>query len=388
MRLSSIIFILILSFTFSTNVAAVDQNAPFYVSISGKRGLLPYMKKRTELKMARSVEFCRGFYMPTPMTTWSCKKSAPKVSSCKIRYKCQLINRNFSRLTETRKITRELNKVSSRSGKFKIQISKNSISSYRKMRLARYKKQGLPDRLKRGSVKNKMKKRLAEARDEIDKFDEFGMKAYKRTSKKKIKTSAEARNFDFAELERQEEKKEKDDEAAYQLDLVTSTDGGERLYKVRKKDGDKYEDSSDPLRLAAFSGAITKVADINDNSVATTEVAWAPRYRFAENWTIRGHLGGHYLKANINEEDETFLVWDVGGVLEYDIWKGLYAELGTGIQKWSSSLGGSFSTMTMGAGWRFNFYQVKIVDRIFASLTSVGNEDKNSEFKMGIGISF
>jgi len=179
--------------------------------------------------------------------------------------------------------------------------------------------------------------------------------------------------------------------APFRLERVKSNRGNEEIIRIKRAD-DAPVEKERRFQLFSFSGAITRVTDANASSVATADVGWTPSYRFSDKWGFRGRLGGKFISSEIvvGEDPETFLVYDLAGDFEYFpfLGRGFFLNAGLGIQSWTSSTGGSFSTLSLGAGWLFDFNKAKIVDRLFVTYTSVGNEAANKEMRFGIGVSF
>ncbi len=107
-----------------------DSPHTFKISLLGLKSDLRFFKKRTELRMARNVDFCRGLYMPTPSSEWVCeeKKKSDKYS-CTREYKCSVTHKKRNRLTETRQILRELKKISPVNKKIRVLFSDAPLSN-------------------------------------------------------------------------------------------------------------------------------------------------------------------------------------------------------------------------------------------------------------------
>lgn len=379
--------------------AYASSSKPFYVTIDGKRSLIESYKKRAELKMARSTDFCRGFKMPKLIGLWQCQPSTKGKSKCRAKYNCSHINKSFSRLSETRRLTKELNYVGRSRSSFTMVVAKKPFrnpNKYRYMDEIKEKRQEYRT-AERRALKRLIKKRTQKLKEEMTEYDEFAQLEKELAIETRASSPAQRKNSidELSSNSLAEDRRLLDDNieevAPFRMERVKSNTGNEEIIRIKKKDDEIPRDRK--FQILSFSGAMTRVQDNNASSVATADVAWTPRWMFSPKWAFRGRLGGHFISAEIEdgaEEAETFLVYDLAGEFEYYLWEesGFFVSSGLGIQSWTSTTGGAFSTFSLGAGYLFDFNKVKVVDRLFVTYTSVGNEASNTELKVGIGVSF
>lgn len=392
-----IAFALLLS-AFMTTVQA-NTGKPFYVTIEGKRALMQSYQKRAELKMARSTDFCRGFTMPRLISAWQCQPSSKGKSKCRGKYMCDHINKSFSRLSETRRLTKELSSIGRTSSSFTMVVAKKPFRNPNKYRYVEEikRKRNNFRTAERKALKRQIKRRTQKLKEEMTEYDEFAQ-LEKELAIETTPSNPTQRKESVDELSSNslaEDRRQLDDNqeltAPFRMERMKSNTGNEEIIRIKKKEDEIPKDRK--FQILSFAGAMTRVQDNNASSVATADVAWTPHWQFSSKWAFRGRLGGHFISAEIDDtsdEAETFLVYDLGGELEWfpSRESGFFVNAGLGIQSWTSTTGGAFSTFSLGGGYLFDFNKVKVVDRLFVSYTSVGNEASNTELKVGIGVSF
>ena len=342
-----------------------QKGTTFKLEVKSYSHSISYYQTKAEWQLMKGDKTCRGFYLPRAKSKWNCANDGEQ-SLCHREYECVLSNKNFNRKVEINRLAKQLKKMSP-----KTKVASAVVKTERQLKIDR-----ASSKPKLQTVENSIKK-----------------KAPIKVVERKITPSKSQKYLEeFQEFSEKEDLKQMDDikaESRYVLEQNKSLDGRTTVFKIRPKEElevlDEYRQSFLPL---SFTGAIAKVTDKEANTLSTTDIAWTPRYRFKNSWGMRGHAGGHFVKANIETIAETFLVLDFAAYAEYFLGESFYVDGGLGIQKWNSSTGGAFSTMGFGLGYQFDYRKVKIVDRLFVSYTSVGNEDKNTEIKAGIGLSF
>ena len=393
----SISFVLL--FLTLSSFGAGKGNESFTVKITANKNYSNIFQKRAELKLARSTDFCRGFYMPRKVGSWQCKGIDSKNSKCVAKYKCSLINRSFSRVTESRRLRGELGKLPRVSRSFQMVVSKKPLrnpSKYRHVKAVEKRRTKLLAEQK-SYLQERIRKRTKKIKEQVTEYDEFAQLEKELA----IETKAFSPNDRLAKVDElssntlDEDRKQlannQEEVAPFRMERMKSNTGNEEIIRIKKLDPEEELPEDRKFQILSFAGAMTKISDANASSVATADIAWTPRWNFSPKWGLRGRLGGHFISSEIvdGEDPETFLVYDLGAGLEWHPWAGgLFLSGGLGIQSWTSTTGGAFSTVSLGGGYLFDFNKVKIVDRLFLSYTSVGNEVANKELKVGIGVSF
>lgn len=386
-----ILIIALISLRVSGNI-----DVPFKVSIEGPRTYMEIYKKRAELKLVRSADFCRGYTMPHLKGKWTCMPSDNLQNKCVGEFTCKLINIKFSRVSESKRIRKELKSFPKNKSPFTMIVSKNPLKNPSKYRyIDRAKKYGeRPETRTKRLLNEKVKKRTKYLKNKLTEFDEFealekelGIKTKSLTSSPKKEKVDKDITTVFSD---EEEETESLDDAAFIVEKIESNTGKEEIIKIKRRDNNIPVESK--IHYLSFTAAMTRVTDSRESAIATADIAWTPRYKFNQKFTGRGRVGGHYISSEVveGENPETFLVYDLGGELEWFPLKGknFYLNGGLGLQSWSSSVGGVFSTITLGGGFYFKYNKAKVVERLFLSLTNVGNDNSNKEFKVGLGATF
>lgn len=347
-------------------LSQAEKATTFKLEVKGDKNSIEYYQTKAQWQLMKGDKTCRGFYLPRPKSKWKCTDNNNQ-KNCVREFECSLSNKSYNRKNEINRLASELKKFKSHSGTAKAVVKTQSTKLIADNKPAPKKKE-IVEVTKSSVQKTDKKLAVQQQRNEIERFETF----------------SEQEDLKQMQTIKMEPK--------YVVEEKRSLDGRTAIFNIRPKEEDENVDGArSPFLPMAFSGAMTKVSDQNTNSLSTTDIAWTPRYRFKNNWGLKGNVGGHYIKSNVGDvadESETFLVMDFSLVAEYFLTENLYFDFGMGIQKWNSTTGGAFSTMSFGGGYQFDFHKIKLIDRIFANYNSVGNEDKNKELKIGIGISF
>lgn len=390
MALNLLIFI-------SQGPLAATGNESFRVSIEARKNTIQSYQKRAELKLARSTDFCRGFYLPKKIGSWQCKPVGAGKLKCVSKFKCGLVNKIFSRITESRRIRSELKKLPRDNRSFAMSVSKKPLrnpSKYRYVKEIKRKRQAAFNSQK-AKIKRRIKQRTQRIKREMTEYDEFSKLEKElaiersRTNPSMRKKSVDRFSSNGLEEDRRQIKESIEDIPPFRMERIKSNTSNEEIIKISK--GTKEVPIDRKFQLFAFSGAMTQVQDDNENTIATIDFAWTPRWQFSRKWAARGRVGGHFISEEPIDgfDSETFLVYDLAAEAEYSLFDGgFYLSAGLGIQSWTSDAGGAFSTVSLGAGYLFEFNKLKVFDRLFVNYTTVGNEAANKELKVGFGVSF
>lgn len=403
MNKTTLVFLLTILLTilglYAPSSALADNDRPFKVKINGPRRYIDVYKKRAELKMAKSTDFCRGFTMPRLIGSWQCRPSEGKKYQCTANYYCSLVSKNFSRVSESKRLRKDLQGLPRVRSTFAMVVSKKPLRNPNKYRYVEeiQKKRNAARIVEKRDLRKKVKERTLKLKNQMTEFDEFAQLEKELaintepTNPGTRKAKVDELSTTSLEEDRKQISNQVEDAAPFRMERVTSNDGNEEIIRIKKKDDEPVEKDR-RFQVLSFSGAMARVTDSNASSVATADIAWTPRWQFGDSWAFRGRLGGHFISAEIvdGEDPETFLVYDLAGQFEYFPFSstGFYLNAGLGIQSWTSTTGGSFSTLSLGGGYLFDFNKAKIVDRLFLSYTSVGNDSANKELKVGIGVTF
>ncbi|OUR96572.1 hypothetical protein A9Q84_09490 [Halobacteriovorax marinus] len=391
-----LIYFILMTATFAQNAKGV-----FSIVVEGNRSELSYIKKRSELTMARSTKFCRGSKMPKSQGGWSCKKTKPRISSCVLEYKCKFINKKFNRITETRRLRASLKDLPKSRGKYKITlISKDKKEVVKQLGgAAFFAAAAKKSKTAKGSFSSQKlaasSKRYPNLKKKTPRKKSIKPKTRARVARKEAMEIDEDELEELASLREDETQLKETDpngDEEWVIEKVKKRNGKEE-YQVYKKD-EKYKGLSKTKRgkrndWLSFALSYVAVSDSFKNSLSTFDVSWTPQKWFNADWGMRGNLGVHQFKSSETATlaSQTFLVYDIGvfGLYRFG---NLFVELGFGLQKWNDTLGESYNTLTFGGGYFFEYYKLGFIDRIQASYTTVGNDAANKEMKLSIGASF
>ncbi|MCP4913581.1 MAG: hypothetical protein GY909_10715 [Oligoflexia bacterium] len=389
----------------NVQASSASDRKPFKVTIEGDSNKIKIFQARAEYKMAKSIQFCRGFYIPTPVKKWSCKKSGNRKTRCTTDYQCKMIKKSFSRVTETKKAKRKLSKLPRIRKSFKMKIAKLPYTKRGLGKSAKIQKNYAPKKkVSRAGLKSSLRKVKKQVKD----FDEFEALEREIEFKKRKAELLRRRSQERKQKMREEIKPDEEDlvaaKEAFADDEIAELDDemkSEDISKQAKEAIDSVEDSdSDSSRSSSgnkklnwkiVTTSLVKTADDFENSVTSFEVGWEPRYSMTENWSFRGNLSFHSIKVATIAGEESFSVIDYGFFVDYRFWETIYAEVGIGQQKWNTDtegLSGSNGTFGIGIGYQPQDKWLGYIDRIFYRYSTVGNEANNKEGRFGLVFSF
>lgn len=111
-------------------------------------------------------------------------------------------------------------------------------------------------------------------------------------------------------------------------------------------------------------------------------LSWNPSYAINSDWSIRGNVGASALKGTT----ETFIMSEYGLLAGYKINSAFEIELGAGMQNWSNE--STASMMNLNVLWNMGAPVLGLFDRVFAGYTTVNQDTKTTELKLGVTITF
>ncbi len=408
--------ILILMLLMTSVVYARTPDKTFKVSLTGNFNYVESFQKRAELKLVRSTDFCRGFTIPTPSKAWVCKRVGGGEAKCETMFECGLIKRGFSRKSESSRLVSEINQLNMPKKKFSMVIARRpfkNIDRYklakqverekREKRLALQKEQLSRKQKEEAILRDQIKLRARRLKNEMTEMDEFSQLEQEldlATQKNKTDSSiagsrmktveqleAEAIAADQAEIEKSGEEGGVfgEDKELTQMESEDSFSGkpGQENAEAAAKES--------KFRLLSFGVGMYSISDDEESSVTTFGVLWSPLWKLNDNWYIKGNLSWHPYSAtvDVDAEAESFSIYEIGAQVEWRILDGgLYVSAGYGIQSWGSSIGGSFSAISLGGGYYFEERKDRLIDYIFVKQTTVGNDTANVELAGGLGFFF
>lgn len=399
------------------NSFAQIVDSTFNVSLSGDLNYLKSFQLRAELKLARSTDFCRGFTIPTPKSAWKCDRIGGGEAKCLAKFECGMIKKGFSRKSETIRLTREIRKLNMAKKKFAMVISRRPFKNINRYKLAKEvakkrraklveMKQAKADRKRQEEaiLRKQIKLRSKRLKNEMTEMSEFAqLEQELDVATQKKKTDSSIANSRIETVEQMEAEAL----AADQVELNSSDEESgvfgedKELAQLESEEEFLSDESEEPetvttestskLKLLSFGTGMYSISDSEDNAVTTFGLLWSPLWRLNKNWHVKGNVSWHPFSAvvDINAEAESFNIIEIGADLEWRILDGgLYVSAGYAIQNWGSSVGGSFSAISLGGGYYFEERKDRLIDYIFVKQVSVSNETSNVELVGGLGFIF
>lgn len=371
----------------------IDEK-PWEVGAEGIAGNEESFKKRTELKLARSTAFCRGFMIPSRVEEWNCGPvtGASERVYCVTNFKCELVRKDFNRKTETKRLVSAIKRIDRNNKPFDIIISRAPLidpDKFKYLSEVKQKKKFYREK-QRKILQAEIEAQTRELEGEVADFDEFSnlekklkLDESEQIVKKKADYYADNPNLEVVETE----EGKKSDYVLYRE--KSNNNRNEEVFRVVDR---KEVERKKKLKWDTFDVGLISVSSGSAGSSLSPEIMWSPSYAINDKWNLRGFAGGHTVSGKTTEtsEIETFLATDIGMLMEYFpiAGSGLYLNIGGGLQSWYSEEGGTFSTLHFGGGYLFSFKKARVIDRLYLKLANVGSEPQNTEFRFGLGINF
>lgn len=341
----------------SRHIAANDQN--FYVNIRGASSQIDSVKKRSDYRMTKNVDFCRGVKMPKPLSGWKCQ-NRDGISACSKQYKCEFVDKKFNRKSESLRTYNILKTAApittaytiALSGKPKMMVAKAAPKVAAQVTKPVAKK--MAPRPVKTPIPSAPSPTKVEDEDLMALFEEQPMPA---ETVQEESFEEETSSFAAAEEEKEEESP-KDD-------WVTQ------------------------WSWLRFDGFLTQTSDESGSQTAL-EVGWRPRVRFSARWSLDGRLGLSQRKPVADSEELAF------SVLEYGAWLSRYLGNwhlagGFGKQSWSGE--GEIGTQSptffsVGLGYFWSDVKLYVVEGIEFQFLSLSDEASSKVMRLGFLINF
>ena len=343
---------------------------PFQVFIEGPTSVIETHQRQAELAMARNVDFCRGFTMPGKLSGWKCRRVGRNQNKCEAQYDCRLIKRNFSRVTETRRLLRILENRPRNTIPLKMSFSRKPPISSSALVSTRVAVTTPPRRPAPSVRKEQPRKRVRRQQKRPSPRDE--------NAEQDLEELEEV--FDGEEVDEQGEEDEED----WEEDEEEAEEEGVKRVSARRS-GAKLSYGWKSLEVAG-----AQIVSNEETSSLTFDFAWTPWLAWGQRWRLEGRLGGHYLsqveETEEEEIEEVFLTYHALARIRFRVWAGLHVWAGLGTQTWRSKEGGAFSMKTVGASWHFASPRFKFIDKIFVSQDWTDDDGEHVAVKVGVGL--
>ena len=407
-----LLFTLTILLSLSNHAQIVERD--FAVSLSGDLNYLKSFQLRAELKLARSTDFCRGFTIPSLKGKWSCERVGGGEAKCKGAFTCAMIKKGFSRKSETIRLSRAIKNLGLPKKKFSMIVSKRPFKNIDRYKLAKeveeQRKKAILDNQQKAIEKKRQEQallqkqiklranRLKNEMVELDEFSQLEQELDEATQRNKTDASiADSRIETVEQLEAEAMAADEREMSASQRDVLDTNSSDEDSDELAQLEVSDESSSNEPQSresrwtFLSFGAGMFSISDEEENSVTTFGIMWSPLWKLTRNWDIKGNLSWHRVSAVVEtgEEAESFNIIEIGAQLEWRVFEeGLYLSLGYGIQNWGSSVGGSFSALSIGGGYYFEKKKDRLIDYLFVKQVSVSNETSNVELVGGLGFIF
>jgi hypothetical protein len=334
----------------SSQTFANGSKDPFQVRFTAKKSQAQAHQKLVELKMVKSLAFCRGFYIAKKVTPWTCDKKISGKVSCSSNFRCSNIHRGFNRASEQKRLKSELASYKGKKlSKHKLFVGKRPYGS------SRLKKAVVKvEKLKKVEPKNSVMK--------IEKvtgplvFKEEGIELFNEDNEEQDK------NWRFAEVDH------------------------EKIIDEKRK--------KDRFQLRRFTTQIIYAGDDEENTYFTIlGLSYTPIVRLTANTSLQLEAGLHQfsLEESAAFEKESFFVYTYSAELHYSLGERYSAHAGIGLQPWGASRfkSPSFFRVSYGGTYHFKKNLLSYIDRAFLTISNLQTDLSSvTEIRTGFGFTF
>lgn len=288
---------------FVLQVASAADN--FFVNIRGVQSQIESVKKRSEYRMSKNVDFCRGVKMPKAIAGWKCKKNNQNQVACYRQYKCTFVDKNFNRKSESLRTYQAMKGMTAITSSYSI-----ALSTAPKLQ---------------PKVRAVVKKQVIKPRP----------------TPTPVATPEPSYVEDLFAQEKEPELIEE------KKDFLEQAYADERpVEKEPIKTADSYQSQWSWLR---FDGFLTQTSE-DSGSQTAFEAGWRPRWKFSQRWSLDARVGFSQRRAIADSEEEAFSVIETGAWLgrRFGNWR---LAAGFGRQSWSGEpeLGNQTPTFMSGS---------------------------------------
>ncbi len=357
----------------------------FEIKISGQN--LEPLKKKAELDMVSSTNYCRGELIPHPISDWNCSGN-----ECTRNYDCKKITKSYSRLTEIPKLKSQVKKTGKVEGEIQLPKPQKKLAiDAPKPQVKRVNILPTPEKKEESNILSEKK---------MDKFDEEALSLLDEQDfvpKEKLipqKISQMDRDITYEELSepKQTEKKSlfEKKEGDWKLIKTTSREGGFKSYELEKI-VDKTERFKKKVRPLALAFGLLGMSG-TDTNLSSFYAGWVPRWELAPRWAIRGEIGLQYFtqqyydSQNVLISENNFIISPYALYLNFfgDFY---FVEAGGGFQWWYNQENEFNPMLSLGLGYRIpdTFFAL---DRISLNYDYISSDVGLNEFKLSFTFIF
>lgn len=346
------LIVLICTFFVLHDVAGAER---FFVNIKGSVAQIESVKKRSEYRMSKNVDFCRGVKMPKAVTGWRCQKRGTQ-AACTQEYECTFVDKNFNRKSESLRTYRAMKAMPVITTPYSIGLSAKPNLAPAKSKAVAAKQVTQPKVIATPVPVATPTPAPVPVQDDDDLFAEF------------------------EDIKPQEETTEKED-------VFETAFSEEKPAEIEESNDEvAYTSSWDWLR---FDGYFNQISD-ESGSQSVLEAGWRPRWNFSPRWSFEGRLGLSQRRAIADTDEEAFSVLEMGAWLgrRFGNWN---LSAGFGRQSWSGEgeIGGQTPTFFSG-GIAYYWSDVMFlgIEAIEFQYLSISDEASSSAMRFGFLINF
>lgn len=340
-KLIPVFFSLMLTF----NLFASER---FFVNIRGSKAQIESVKKRSEYRMTKNVDFCRGVKMPKPISGWRCQGRGEQ-AFCSQEYECHFVDKKFNRKNESLRTYRAMKTMPAITAGYSIALSA--------------KPQAVPNQLKTKPVAAKQVLKPVATPVPV--------------STPNVEEDLLAEFEEVMPKEKPQEVKDDFFEESFAEEKPTS------------EKNEVSESSASTWNWLRFDGYFTQTSD-EAGSQSALEAGWRPRWNFNPRWSLEARLGMSQRTPVAGSEEEAFSVLETGAWLgrRFGNWN---LSGGFGRQSWGGEgvIGSQTPTFySFGVAYYWSDIKLHVVEAIEFQYLSLSDEGGSSAMRLGFLINF
>ena len=350
-----------------------------------------FLQAQSEYQASKDITYCRGRFVPVIAGKWECEKTGKKIR-CLRNYKCKSASKKNNRRTLSLAAKRKMkNNKEIKSG---FHIGFHTLETEKKAEVKTVKKEEIKKEEIKNTVAFQKKKEPLQRQQKDDSLqrqeDDFdgevlelvpSLEEVQKAKGKETKVKGHIEDVPQREVE--------DIETNWVAKGKTSPDGIPVYRKVVERSSLREEIYLSPThgKLKNFTVSAIKISN-DTGSFQTLNGAWSPYFQFNAKYALKANLSSHFIRVTSIYRDLNFLVFalELHGVYYFE--NRLFIELGGGRQYWQNDENNSYDVFTLGGGYKFYRHLFFGVDKIFASVGLVQNDQDNLELKVGLGLSY
>lgn len=400
MKRSILIFLL-----FSLSQAHGNFRGDFTVSFEHRGAELEGAKTQAELELVRDTRYCRGSMVAQRQGEWRCQ-SIYEGAQCEATYRCSRVHSDFSRASETRRLSqslRQFNNPSLPALTYSAPPPQAPSQRGSQVVITRSEAQGDQYLVAHEEFMTRKAEEEAQARREAaERRAEEERQRQEQEAREREERLAAARARPEQNSQeppvpsRAQEPRESSNLVRGDVELsrdIFDDDESDLLAMFEERpaprSGPLSEEVISNFSLANFAMGMNRVTNEIDGSLTTVNVAWTPHYYWPNsNLSMRAQLGGHLFETVFELEQERFMVVETLGFAQYKFGESFVGEFGLGQQYWNLDGGLSFFTYSLGAYYRPQQPLLGLIDRLGVNYQGISTEENTSEIRLTMGIRF